>query len=271
MKRKRVGRSKVDLFEDDPEPYRVPEALERGSAGDELDMGPMPAMDFGDLMRGMDLEDDRGPVNAHDQLAGLDELLSRPRKVTRGGAMAAGDAVALAREIHERGEGVTRCILSGRFLFGDFLLRALELIGPSEARIATLSYNVENVDALWTAFQRGLLTRMDFITSDFFFAHYRWSLWRMLVTHMPRERCRYAVCSTHAKVALLIPETGPAWCIEGSANLRSCDAIEQIIVSVGDPEAVRFHGKWMDRILDRFELGGRASMRAETWNAIMGV
>jgi len=268
VKRKR---GKVDLFEDDVDPFRVP-TLERGSGGDELELGlaiGTEDLDFGALMGGADFDEGQGPVNAHDQLEGLDELLSRPRKVTKGRALAASDAVDLAEEIHRRGEGVTRCILSGRFMFGDFILRALELVGPAKARIATLSYSVENVDALWTAFQRGQLTSLDFITSDFFFAHYRWTLWRMLVTNMPRDRSRYAVCSTHAKVALLLPEDGSApWCIEGSANMRSCDAIEQVIVSVGDPEAMRFHGKWMDRILDRFELGGRARMRAETWNAI---
>jgi hypothetical protein len=81
------------------------------------------------------------------------------------------------------------------------------------------------------------------------------------------------VAGTHAKVALLIPDNGAApWCIEGSANLRSCQNLEQITVSIGDPEAVRFHAKWIDRIVERFELTDRANMgNAATWAAVTGV
>lgn len=250
-------------------PWRVPaeeaEELDEGEDFSALFANDGPTLNFGSLSF-----EDVGPVRAHEQLEGLDERLSKPRPIVASQGLSAGDAAALAEAIAARGEGVTRCILSGAFLFGDFLLRAAQLVGPVRARIATLSYNVENVDALWTAMRNGAIRELDLITSCFFYSHYRATLWRMLVTNLPRERTRYAVCNTHAKVALLLPEHGPAWCIEGSANLRSCDAVEQIIVSVGDDEATRFHGKWMDRILERFELRDRAKLQAETWNAITG-
>jgi hypothetical protein len=151
-------------------------------------------------------------------------------------------------------------------------MEAAKLIGPCKAKIATLSYSMENVDALWTAFGEGALTGLDFVTSHFFYSHYRETLWRALVTNLPRKACRYAVAGTHAKVALLIPDDGSApWCIEGSANLRSCQNLEQITVSIGDAEAVRFHARWIDRILERFELSGRANLgNAATWAAVTG-
>jgi len=87
----------------------------------------------------------------------------------------------------------------------------------------------------------------------------------MLVTNLPREKCRYAVAGIHAKVAIL---AGPVhtWVIEGSANLRSCQNVEQAIVCIDDAEAVRFHGLWLDRIFERFELGGRRQLtNREVW------
>lgn len=257
----------VDMFEGEP-PFRFEEPLEErddlGFAMPELEVLDVPVLDTLDL-------GDVGPVKASRQLDGLedDELMSKPRRIIASSGWAAEDAYDLAERIAERGEGVTRAILKGSFLFGDFVASAAKLCGPAHLSIATLSYGHENVDALWTGFEQGHITGLDLITSDFFFAHYRDTLWKMLVTSLPRERCRYAVCRVHAKVALVVPEQGPAWCIEGSANLRSCDAIEQVTVTVGDEEAIRFHAKWMGRILERFELGGRARLgKTKTWQAV---
>ena len=245
------------------------EAVDGFALGDEF---VMPELDFGET--NSDLFADVGPVRAVDQLDGLGplELMSKPRRITQTGGMAATHASNLAHQLHEAGEGTTRCILRGTFIFGDLIMEAAKLIGPCKAKIATLSYSMENVDALWTAFGEGALTGLDFVTSHFFYSHYRETLWRALVTNLPRKACRYAVAGTHAKVALLIPDDGSApWCIEGSANLRSCQNLEQITVSIGDAEAVRFHAKWIDRILERFELSGRANLgNAATWAAVTG-
>ena len=42
-------------------------------------------------------------------------------------------------------------------------------------------------------------------------------------------------------------------------------------VSIGDAEAVRFHAKGIDRIVERFELVDRANLgNAATWAAVTG-
>jgi len=264
----------IDMFEGETG-YRPPEALLEADEADHAGGLDFPELDLADF--GVELEDqgDEGAVRATEQLD-LDphELLGKPRRILdddRG--VAAEHAETLAKTLHEYGPGVTRCVLRGSFVFGDLIMDAAALIGPCKARIVTLSYSAENVDALWTAFQEGSITDLDFITSDFFYAHYRHTLWRMLVTNLPRERCRYAVCGTHAKVALLEPTDAsrPSWCIEGSANLRSCQAIEQITVSVDDPEAHRFHGKWIDRILERFNVHRANLGKVGAWSAVAGV
>lgn len=261
---------KIELF-DGETAYRPSvaalEAVEGFAMSDEF---TMPELDFGTE----DLFGDTGAVRAVDQLDGLDpiDMMTKPRRITQTGGMAATHASNLAHQLHEAGEGTTRCILRGTFIFGDLIMEAAKLIGPCKAKIATLSYSMENVDALWTAFECGALTGLDLVTSHFFYSHYRETLWRALVTNLPRKACRYAVAGTHAKVALLIPDDGSApWCIEGSANLRSCQNLEQMTVSIGDAEAVRFHAKWIDRIVERFELTDRANLgNAATWAAVTG-
>lgn len=264
----------VDMCEGE-EAYRPPaELLEK----DADDVGGLAAFDmtipdFGPLDFGGAGADDEGPVRVHEQLDMPDaHLIGKPRKIVKGGGLAAKNAATLAETLHGYGPSVTRCILRGTFIFGDLIMEAANLVGPCHARIVTLSLNDENVDALYSAFKRGDLASLDLITSDFFYAHYRHTLWRMLVTNLPRERTRYAVCRTHAKVALLEPldASKPGWCIEGSANLRSSDNLEQITVSIGDPEAHRFHCKWMDRVMERFNLHRANVSSAAAWSAIMG-
>lgn len=264
----------VDMFEGE-EAYRPPAELLEGDADDVggLAACDMTIPDFGPLDFGGAGADDEGTVRVHEQLDMPDaDLIGKPRKIVKGGGLAAKNAATLAETLHAYGPSVTRCILRGTFIFGDLIMEAANLVGPCHARIVTLSLNDENVDALYSAFKRGDLASLDLITSDFFHAHYRHTLWRMLVTNLPRERTRYAVCRTHAKVALLEPldASKPGWCIEGSANLRSSDNLEQITVSIGDPEAHRFHGKWMDRVMERFNLYRANVSSAAAWAAIMG-
>ncbi len=223
-----------------------------------------------DLGAGLDLADfdTVAPVLATEQ---VQEELSKPRRVqAHDTGVCAQHAVNLAARIVAGGPGVTRAILAGTFIFGDFIQAVVAAYGPAKVKLSTLSYSAENVDALWTSFQDGHIESLDFITSDFFYSHYRDTLWKMLVTNLPRERCRYAVAGSHAKVCVIHGREHTC-VIEGSANLRSCQNVEQVLISVDDAEAVRFHSKWIDRIIDRFGLTWKKMGNKDVWNAITGV
>jgi hypothetical protein len=267
-------RQKVEMHEKDAKPFKMkPEAP------------GVPLPDFGGIaFKGEPLmnwgRENGAAVASTAQLAPerpgdeVIEAMGRPRRITPNDAgVASKYAFDLAETIHARGDAVTRAILAGTFIFGDFIHAAANLTGPCHVSIATLSYSAENVDALYTGFESGKIASLDFITSDFFYSHEKWGLWRMLVTSLPREKCRYAVAGSHAKVTVIKPldQTKSPWVIEGSANLRSCQNVEQILVSVGDPESVRFHSLWMGRLLEKFELGARHALgNADVWRGITG-
>ena len=223
-------------------------------------------LDFGgDLdLAGFSLD---GSVATTDQIT---EELSLPRRVTWNTAgVSASHAVDLAERMLGSGPGQMHAILAGTFIFGDFIQAVVDQIGPAYVRISTLSYSADNVDSLWTLFRDEKISHLDFMTSDMFYAHYRQTLWKMLVTSLPRDKCRYAVAGMHAKVCV-IEGQGKTVVVEGSANLRSCQNVEQVLLSVDDPEAVRFHSKWMDLILGRFGLTWQKLGNKDVWSAITG-
>jgi hypothetical protein len=55
------------------------------------------------------------------------------------------------------------------------------------------------------------------------------------------------VARNHAKVILIPTDAGDFYVIEGSANLRSSDNLEQMFV-VNDEETHAFHANWLDHL-----------------------
>ncbi|MCE5306355.1 MAG: hypothetical protein LLG20_01815 [Acidobacteriales bacterium] len=248
---------------DNESPYRPPSDISGIDFGGGIDLVGFNPDDLD--LSGFDVASP--PVLATRQ---IEDELSKPRRIMEHeSGVCATHAFDLAEQIYGRGPGVTRAILAGTFIFGDFIHAMVNLAGPARVRISTLSYSAENVDALWTAFNDGKITSLDFITSDFFYSHYRTTLWRMLITSLPRDKCRYAVAGTHAKVVVI---EGPehTCVVEGSANLRSCQNVEQMLISTDDAEAVRFHAKWMDRILERFGLTWNKMRNKDVWSSTTG-
>lgn len=60
-------------------------------------------------------------------------------------------------------------------------------------------------------------------------------------------RARLIVARNHAKIICLPTRSGDHFVIEGSANLRSSDNIEQITI-LNDPDLLAFHVSWIDQL-----------------------
>jgi hypothetical protein len=271
MPRKSKDTEPINMFEGDTA-YRPPVDQEQPEFGEDGSVAGL----FSEL-DGFDASD-HDPVKSTEQLTpeqagdAIIEEMGPPRRITGNNAgVASNNALSLVEKLYLAGPAQTRCILAGTFIFGDFILAAVNLIGPAKVTISTLSYSAENVDALYTGFSTGKITALDFIISGFFYGHYRYTLWRMLVTNLPRNACRYAVADVHSKVCIIEPvdTSTPTWVVEGSANLRSSQNVEQMIVAIGDKQAVDFHRLWIDRIISKFALCGRHSLnKRDVWQHV---
>ena len=131
----------------------------------------------------------------------------------------------------------TFAYVSGDFVFGDFM-EALVDLGKLSARrmcVQTLSLNDENIDSIRNIVEWEQVERLDVVLSDYWYAHerkkgglvgYLFDEW-----DLPGLELHVAFCRNHAKVWTVETRSGNALTVQGSANLRSSDNIEQLHIS----------------------------------------
>lgn len=87
-------------------------------------------------------------------------------------------AIDLAKKIEITKGTRYDCLVSGSFIFGDFLEAFLTLNNCKALKmvITTLSLSQENVDSLATLLQKGYIDKLDMIVSDYFYGHERHGL-----------------------------------------------------------------------------------------------
>ncbi|MGV4404946.1 hypothetical protein ACQ1PF_07940 [Ornithobacterium rhinotracheale] len=129
------------------------------------------------------------------------------------------------------------CIVSGNFIFGDFIEAFLvgKNIKITEMTIATLSMSRENIDSLVTLMQKGYVDNLNIIISDFFYSHERNNLIQYMYEALDvDDRFQLSVTSTHAKVYLLKTLGGKKIVIHGSTNMRTCGNIEHFTIEINE-------------------------------------
>lgn len=183
-------------------------------------------------------------------------------------------AAKFAEDIQfRRGERIT-AIVSGDFIFGDFLeaLMVQHNIHAKRMIVATLSYSQNNVDSLANLLQGGFVDQLDLITSVYFWGHERGKGRLIPYTYQQLDkddRFQLAVCGSHCKYALIETHSGAKIVIHGSANLRSSGCLEQVTIEEGS-EMYSFLEEASDRILEAYKTIDKPVFRAKLWRAING-
>lgn len=129
------------------------------------------------------------------------------------------------------------CIISGNFIFGDYIEALLveHDIKCTSMTISTLSMDQNNVDSLRNLFDGDYLDKLNLIVSDYFYSHERGSLIPYIYNNLDIEdRFQLAVAGSHTKICLMQFEDGRKVVIHGSANLRSSSNIEQFVIEVNE-------------------------------------
>ena len=144
----------------------------------------------------------------------------------------------------------THCVLRGDFVLCDLIPHVLAAHGECpHLRIATLGMSVANADTLACLVERGSVRELTIVVSHYFQQVDKTTTFRMVAARLA-GKAKLAVTRSHAKVILLPTAQGDAYVFEGSANLRSSDNLEQMLV-VNDRETHDFHAAWIDQLTAR--------------------
>ncbi len=140
----------------------------------------------------------------------------------------------------------THVVVRGDFVLGDILPLILRgATTPSEIDITSLGMSTGNAQMLAALLATGQVSRLMVLVSHYFSRVDRTGTFRE-VMHILGDRIK--VARNHAKV-ILIAAPPSFLVIEGSANLRSSDNIEQFAIW-NDETLLNWHREWMQEVID---------------------
>jgi len=122
------------------------------------------------------------------------------------------------------------CVISGNFVFGDFLeaFIAGKNFEIKLLTISTLSLSEQNIDTLRYLLKENYVEQLHLIVSDYFFAHEKHALIKKLYEYLDIDnRFQLSVVGSHMKIVTFETKRGGKVIIDGSANLRSSANLEQ--------------------------------------------
>lgn len=141
----------------------------------------------------------------------------------------------------------THAVLRGDFVLCDIIPAIVAARGHCpHLRIATLGLSAANADALACLLERGHVGALTLLVSLYFAQVDKVTVFRSVVARLDGI-ARLVVARNHAKIICLPTCAGDSFVVEGSANLRSSDNIEQIVIT-NDAETHRFHAEWIDHL-----------------------
>lgn len=157
------------------------------------------------------------------------------------------NALALIPHLPISAADRTHAVLRGDFVLCDIIPAIIVARGHCpHLRIATLGMSLANADALACLVESGAVHRLTLLVSLYFAKVDAATVFRAVATRLEKVAL-LVVARNHAKVICLPTTAGDHFVIEGSANLRSSDNVEQIAVT-NDPDTHGFHASWIDAI-----------------------
>ena len=184
------------------------------------------------------------------------------------------NALKLAKDTRIEANEKINCLVSGNFVFGDFIEAYFveHQIHTERLVLSTLSMNQNNIDSLKTLMLKGYVDKLDIVISRYFYGLEKWQLIPYLYKELDFDnRFQLAVASVHTKVMLAKTLGEKHLVITGSANLRSSMNIETFTIE-DNKETYDFHLDYHDKIMDKYKTINKqkAPKRGNIWEAIKG-
>ena len=139
--------------------------------------------------------------------------------------------------------GHTHCALRGDFVLCDVIPAIIEARGRCpDLFIATLGLSVANADTLGTLRARDRIGALTIVCSHYFAQVDKATVFRQVTARL-EGLARIIITRCHAKI-ICLPVGTDHYVLEGSANLRSSDNTEQLVI-FNDPDLDAFHRSWL--------------------------
>jgi hypothetical protein len=142
-------------------------------------------------------------------------------------------------------------VLSGKFSMWHFVPSIAQIADPhiiDELHVVTLSYSGQNMTELLKMIDNVEIRSVTFTTSTYFAAMNR-ELYRKAVDALTANGHRIRALLVHAKMLLIRLADGRKFTLESSANLRSCNNIEQAVLTC-DAGLYDFHRAWIEKLYE---------------------
>lgn len=166
------------------------------------------------------------------------------------------NALKLAKSINPKKNERTYCIVSGDFVFGDFIEAFIDLYNfdIKELTISTLSMSSNNIDSLVNLLHKWkYVEKLNLIISRYFYGHEIKGLIKEIYEKLDHEnKFQLAICDSHTKIAQFETKQGGKCVIYGSANLRSSQNIEQFTIEENS-KIYDFNQSYFDVILEKYK------------------
>ena len=168
------------------------------------------------------------------------------------------NAEAFARQVDLSPGARTFAWVSGNFIFGDVIeaLVTARRVGVRRLYICSLSISQENIDSLKNVMlmMGDELERLVLVFSGYQYSHEKYNLVPYMYSELddPMNRVQIAFGRWHAKIITMETVTGRTITVHGSANLRSSNSVEQIMIEVDNRELHDFNAGIMEDIAQRF-------------------
>lgn len=141
----------------------------------------------------------------------------------------------------------THCALSGNFVLCDIIPAIIEARGRCpDLLIATLGMSVANADTLVSLRARDLVGSITIVCSHYFAQVDKATTFREIQARL-RDIATIVVTRSHAKIICLPVASGDHYVLEGSANLRTSDNTEQLVI-FNDSELAAWHRTWLSTL-----------------------
>lgn len=190
------------------------------------------------------------------------------------------NAELFATQVDLRPGARTFAWVSGSFVFGD-IIEALMFkrgIDPAELYVCTLSLSQDNVDSLYNCLMFGNIRRFTLLISAYYYSHERYGMipyiYKKLDAPEIRAKCRVQIAfgHFHCKIIAMKTHHGHTLTCHGSANLRSSNSIEQIMLEQGE-DLYNFNREIFETLAETYgTLNYKQMVKGDTtWQAVLSV